>query len=98
MWVWGEPADARQGRIVRLWELVLSDKDTHSARVSPAHGSLKVSKRATRGCRKKGPFFLCPPSNEGPSRNCVRPAWVKDWKEEPVALTCVLGRGTHISR
>lgn len=38
---------------VRLWELVLLDKDTHSAQGSPAHGSLKASKRVTRGCRKK---------------------------------------------
>lgn len=53
MSVWGEPADARQGWTVRLWELVLWDKDTHSAQVSPARGSLKVSKRATRGYRKK---------------------------------------------
>lgn len=63
--VWGEPADARQGRTMRLWELVLSDNDTHSAQVSPAHGALKVSKRATRGCRKKDLSSCVHPASRG---------------------------------
>lgn len=50
---------------MRLWELVLSDNDTHSAQVSPAHGALKVSKRATRGCKKKDLSSCVHPASRG---------------------------------